>query len=232
MRRQKKQNVRISITWWVCGLLSVAACYILLTFFRMEQVPSLGTSALSYISNISTPAPFFSDCISLPSSRAGVPTLAPACISKAEQAISSGISAHLPIKLNSASELNLTPALLSSEHKPERDRRWVFGGFNPSKETATFEVTAYCPCELCCGKWADGYTASGHKINKRDKFVAAPEWIPFGTLLVVVGYNGGRPVPVLDRGSAIKGNRLDVYFDTHQQALEWGIRNCNIEVQK
>ncbi|GAH06555.1 unnamed protein product, partial [marine sediment metagenome] len=26
-------------------------------------------------------------------------------------------------------------------------------------------VTAYCPCKICCGKWADGYTASGHKLQ-------------------------------------------------------------------
>jgi len=110
---------------------------------------------------------------------------------------------------------------------------------------SSFEVTAYCPCELCCGGWTDGYTASGYKINKGDRFVAAPEWIPFRTLLAVGGYNGGRPVPVLDRGGAIKGNRLDVLFYeksqdpnltdlewSHQKAIEWGIRKCKVEVKK
>lgn len=86
------------------------------------------------------------------------------------------------------------------------------------------KVTAYCPCELCCGKWSDGYTASGHKIGKDDKFVAAPLSIPFGMMLVVPGYNDGKPVPVLDRGGAIRGNRLDVFFDSHKEALEWGVK--------
>jgi len=62
-------------------------------------------------------------------------------------------------------------------------------------------------------------TASGHTIVKDDKFVAAPPFIPFGTLLAIDGYAGGLPVPVLDRGGAIKGKRLDVFFNNHNDAL-------------
>ena len=88
----------------------------------------------------------------------------------------------------------------------------------------------------CCGKYADGITASGHKIRPGDAFVAAPKNIPFGTLLIVPGYNGGKPVKVLDRGGAIKGNKLDVFFDDaegktgHQRALEWGVRNVVVTI--
>jgi len=104
--------------------------------------------------------------------------------------------------------------------------------------TATFEarVTAYCPCSKCCGKWADGITASGHKIRPGDKFVAAPKSIPFGTLVIVPGYAQGRPVPVLDRGSSITENKLDLYFDDadgktgHQRALEWGVKNLEVTI--
>jgi len=77
----------------------------------------------------------------------------------------------------------------------------------------------------CCGKYADGVTASGHKIRQGDVFVAAPKDIPFGTLLTVPGYNNGKPVKVLDRGGAITSGRLDVFFHTHKAALEWGVRN-------
>lgn len=88
-----------------------------------------------------------------------------------------------------------------------------------------YRVSAYCACEKCCGKWADGYTASGHKIRKGDKFCAAPPEIPFGTMLDIPGYG---IVPVLDRGGAIKSRRLDVYFDSHQEALEWGVKYLRI----
>lgn len=89
-------------------------------------------------------------------------------------------------------------------------------------------ISAYCPCQKCCGKWANVLprrTASGHVIRPGDKFVAAPKNVPFGTMIDIPGY--GR-VPVLDRGGAIKGNKLDVYFDTHEQALKWGRRYLKV----
>ena len=87
------------------------------------------------------------------------------------------------------------------------------------------EVTAYCPCAQCCGQYADGITASGHRIQPGDRFVAAD--LPFGTLIHVPGYG---LVPVLDRGGAIKGDRIDVYFDTHAQALRWGRQRLTVSV--
>ena len=93
----------------------------------------------------------------------------------------------------------------------------------------TYRVTAYCPNACCCGEFADGITASGHKIKAGDRFVAAPKNIPFGTELIIAGYNDGKPVKVLDRGGAIKGNKLDLYFDTHQEALNWGVKYIEVE---
>ena len=93
-------------------------------------------------------------------------------------------------------------------------------------------VTAYCPCSLCCGKFADGITASGHIIQKGDRFVAAPPEIPFGTMLIIEGYNDGKSVPVLDRGGAIKSNRIDVFFNDHNTALRWGVKNIPIKLQE
>ena len=84
-----------------------------------------------------------------------------------------------------------------------------------------FVVTAYCGCEKCCEQWADGITTSGHIIQYGDKFVAAPAIIPFNATMVIPGYG---TVPVLDRGGVIKDRRLDVYFDKHQDAIEWGKR--------
>ena len=87
------------------------------------------------------------------------------------------------------------------------------------------EVTAYCPCKLCCGHDAHGVTASGRPISHNGgRFVAADTSIlPFGTKLVIPDYSNG-PVEVIDRGGAIKGNKLDVFFPTHQEACAWGRR--------
>ena len=89
------------------------------------------------------------------------------------------------------------------------------------------EVTGYCPCAVCCGRWADGMTASGARAE--GKFVAAPKEIPFGTLIYIPRYCD-QAVPVLDRGGAIKGNKLDLFFPTHTQAAQWGKRTMTVWV--
>ena len=94
-------------------------------------------------------------------------------------------------------------------------------------------VTAYCPCKRCCGPNAHGQTASGRRVSANGgRFVAADRRYAFGTLLRVPGYASGRPVPVLDRGGAIKGDRLDVYFPSHRQALRWGKQWVTVAVVK
>lgn len=82
-----------------------------------------------------------------------------------------------------------------------------------------YEVTAYCPCIECCGTYADGITASGHVLSRYDKVIAAPVGIKFGTKFYIPKYGVGT---VHDRGGAIKGNRLDIFFNTHERALQWG----------
>ena len=90
-------------------------------------------------------------------------------------------------------------------------------------------VTAYCPCTECCGPNARGITASGRPVSANGgRFVAADRSIPFGTMLLVPGYNDGRPVEVLDRGGAIKGDHLDVFFPTHEEAKRWGVRRLAV----
>lgn len=93
-------------------------------------------------------------------------------------------------------------------------------------------VTAYCPCSKCCGKHADGKTASGYSVyTNRGRLVAADTRVlPFGMLVSVPGYDNDQPVPVLDRGRVIKGNRLDVLFPTHAQARAWGSRWLTVTV--
>lgn len=66
-------------------------------------------------------------------------------------------------------------------------------------------------------------------IPSRDGTVAADtRYYPFGTRMYIPGYGYG---VVADRGGAIKGqDRLDVYFDDHGDALEWGRRKVNVQV--
>ena len=89
------------------------------------------------------------------------------------------------------------------------------------KDSITFKVTGYCPCKKCCGK-TDGITKSGVKATSNHT-LAAPDKYSFGTKIELDGYG---TFVVEDRGGSIKDNRLDRFFDTHQEALKWGVVKC------
>jgi 3D (Asp-Asp-Asp) domain-containing protein len=112
-------------------------------------------------------------------------------------------------------------------HAPSFDGR-------PLRPTRTLRMltTAYSPDEQSCGIWADGITASGYSVwTNGMKLVAADTTVlPFGTIVTIPGYNGGRPVQVLDRGGKIKGHRLDVLYPTHERALQWGAQRLDVTV--
>jgi len=97
-------------------------------------------------------------------------------------------------------------------------------------QTLRMRVTAYCPCQKCCGEYSDGITACGHRIRPGDAFAAADRQYPFGAEMIVAGYNNDQPIKVLDRGGAIRGNRLDLFFHTHEEALQWGVKYVDVKV--
>lgn len=85
-----------------------------------------------------------------------------------------------------------------------------------------FLLTGYCPCASCCDK-IDGQTASGAYATSNHT-IAADSRFDFGTELVI----DGQVYTVEDRGGAIKGNRIDVFFDTHSEALDFGKKYVSI----
>lgn len=112
------------------------------------------------------------------------------------------------------------------------DDRPMFDGrpIRPVK-TVKMVVTAYSPDYRSCPGTDDGITASGLSVDTNAGFmVAADRKYRFGTLVSVPGYANGQPVPVLDRGGAIKGNRLDVLYPTHAQARSWGKKRLTVTV--
>lgn len=88
----------------------------------------------------------------------------------------------------------------------------------------TYKVTAYCPCAKCCGK-TTGRTASGTQATA-GRTVAASSQFAFGTKLNI----GGHTYTVEDRGGAINGNRIDIFVNSHAEALQWGVRYLNVSV--
>ena len=101
-----------------------------------------------------------------------------------------------------------------------------------------FKLTAYCPCEKCCGKWAlnrpsdeNGLiviTASGERALQGVTVAADSDLLSFGTPLRI----NGNDYSVQDRGSAIKKKHLDIYFESHEEALEFGVQYKTVYMKK
>ena len=88
----------------------------------------------------------------------------------------------------------------------------------------TYKITAYCPCSKCCGK-ATGRTASGTTATA-GRTVAASSKFAFGTKLNI----NGHIYTVEDRGGAINGNKIDIFVNSHSEALQWGVRYLPVSV--
>ncbi|WP_236690406.1 3D domain-containing protein [Guptibacillus hwajinpoensis] len=119
--------------------------------------------------------------------------------------------------------------VLSEEDKPESldsSQDWT--------QYPALEVTAtgYTAGKESTGKTPDhpayGITYSGVKV-KRDLYstIAADTSVfPIGSVLFIPEYGFG---VVADTGSAIKGNRIDLYYDTVQDVYnEWGKKTLNV----
>ena len=90
--------------------------------------------------------------------------------------------------------------------------------------TQIYKITAYCPCSKCCGK-SNGITASGTKATA-GRTVAASGKFALGTKLNI----NGHIYTVEDRGGAINGNKIDIFVNSHSEALAWGVRYLPVSV--
>jgi 3D (Asp-Asp-Asp) domain-containing protein len=94
-------------------------------------------------------------------------------------------------------------------------------------------VTAYSPYEESTGKSPDDpdfkVTASG-TIATQGRTIAMDKRFPFGTLVKIEGFN--EVFRVEDRGSKIKGNRIDLYFENVEDAIKFGKQKRKIYVIK
>ena len=90
----------------------------------------------------------------------------------------------------------------------------------PLKYAGNFKITYYCACSYCCGPNACGITASGTKATEGRTVGADTNIFPLGTHIYIEGMG---ELIVEDTGSAVKGNILDVFVDSHNKALQLGV---------
>lgn len=94
-----------------------------------------------------------------------------------------------------------------------------------------FRLTAYCPCMKCCGK-TDGITATGTTATEGRTIAVDPRVIPYGSTVTIYFADGtSHTYTAEDCGGAIKENRIDVFFDNHQTALQFGVQRAYVYME-
>ena len=84
-------------------------------------------------------------------------------------------------------------------------------------------ITAYCPCEECCGRWADGLTATG--LPAGPGVVAVdPEVIPLGSTVIIDGQR------YLAADTGVTGKHVDICLPDHEDTVAHGVRIAEVWV--
>ena len=96
-----------------------------------------------------------------------------------------------------------------------------------------YTITAYCSCRICCGIYspevtgAVSHTATGTIPTEGRTIAVDPSVIPYGTQVYIDGYG---VYVAEDCGGAIKGNRIDMYFESHQAACQFGVQRLYVTI--
>lgn len=89
------------------------------------------------------------------------------------------------------------------------------------------KLTFYCACEICCGSYSNGYTATGTFATEGRTIAVDKNQIPLGSKVFIEGYGW---FIAEDTGGAIKDNKIDIFKTTHQSCLNEGVRYANVYV--
>lgn len=89
-----------------------------------------------------------------------------------------------------------------------------------------FDITAYCGCKKCSS--GNSLTYSGTTPKASHTISADLSLFPLGSRLKI----NDTIYTVEDTGSGVNGNHLDIYFDSHEEALQYGRRTEKVYAVK
>ena len=102
----------------------------------------------------------------------------------------------------------------------------------PSGELLTYYKTDYVTATgyTHTDEGCDLFTSTGTTVRYGTAAVD-PRFIPYGTRMLIVSHDGERYYGIAtaeDCGGAIKRDKMDLYFPTYQECIEFGRRRCTI----
>ena len=98
-----------------------------------------------------------------------------------------------------------------------------------------FSITAYCSCKKCCGNYSPEvrggipHTATGTVPQQGRTIAVDPSVIPYGSRVTIEGVG---TFIAEDCGGGIRGNRIDMYFESHEDAVQWGRKLLYVTIER
>lgn len=86
-----------------------------------------------------------------------------------------------------------------------------------------FRTTAYCPCYQCSEGWGRK-TSTGATAKANHTIAVDPNVIPYGSKIMI----NGVVYTAEDRGGGVRGNHIDIFYDTHSQTRQHGSQSTEV----
>ena len=86
-------------------------------------------------------------------------------------------------------------------------------------------LTAYCPCKECSGAYG-AHTSTGVLACEGRTVAVDPKVIPYGTEIEI----DGNIYIAEDCGGSVKGNKIDIYFDSHEKTESFGKQKRTVKL--
>ena len=154
---------------------------------------------------------------------------------KEEREIVSIIEKEAPV----ATTAPKAPAVTSAPEAPAQEEKAADEKKMTDHPVGVCEITAYCTCVKCCGIWSaehpsrqgTGYvqkTATGTIPTEGRTVAVDKDVIPLGSIVIIDGVT----YIAEHTGNAVKGNVVDIYFDSHEEAVQFGRRTAQVTYVK
>ncbi|MCI7795566.1 MAG: 3D domain-containing protein [Lachnospiraceae bacterium] len=131
---------------------------------------------------------------------------------------------HVGIEWDSLPESSYTVSLSSGDKTISRTLSYSNGCVSGDLVSlGNFKITAYCPCLQCSEGWGR-QTSSGALATANHTVAVDRRVIPIGSRLLI----NGQEYVAEDIGGGVRGNHIDIYFNTHAETTQHGVRSTEV----
>lgn len=126
----------------------------------------------------------------------------------------------LKLKMEEKAAAQAAAAEKAKTEAASSGRSWSAGA-----DLGRFKLTAYCPCYECSEGWGR-MTSSGRTAQPNHTIATDPRVIPEGTRVII----NGEVYVAEDQGGGVKGNHIDIFFESHAVTEDFGVQYAEVYI--